>query len=295
MTSRLVMVTGSSGFLGGAIAERLLARGHDVIGLDPARPAKAEYRHVDDDLSDPRRLRGLLLDNRPSHIIHAGGVSGPMVMADDPARVMSINVGGSLNLLSAAIEARVKTFVYCSSVSAVGDYYEEEPIGEDYPLRPTTAYGCSKAAVDMVLRGLYGAAPIDLCSLRFTGIYGPGRRTRFVIDDIVAGAIENRPVGVPAMTDWPYIYVDDAAEAAIAACLSSQRRQLVYYIAYPEQVSLEALAAAAGLRALEIDANQPKAARGLVDIAPAIRDFGFAPTIDHREGIRRMIAARQNA
>jgi hypothetical protein len=53
------------------------------------------------------------------------------------------------------------------------------------------------------------------------------------------------------------------------------------------------MAAAAGLTTLDIDSSQPQASRGPVDIGPAVRDFGFAPKIDHREGIRRMIAARR--
>jgi UDP-glucose 4-epimerase len=291
MVSR-VLVTGSSGFLGRTIVERLLANGYDVIGLDPAPPAVTGHRHLDDDLSDVARLRTHLAAERPTHIIHAGGVSGPMVLADHPDRVMAINVGGTLNLLLAALDTDVKTFVYCSSVSAVGDYYEATPIGDDYPLRPTSAYGCSKAAVDMVLRGLWGRVSLDLCSLRFTSIYGPGRQTSLIINDIIAGAAAACSVRVPASTDWPYIHVDDAADAAIAACFSDRRRQLVYFLAYPEQVALQDLAAAAGLARLEIDGSQPRASRGPIDIGPAVRDFGFAPKIDYREGIRRMIATR---
>jgi len=82
-------------------------------------------------------------------------VSGPMVLADDPAAVIEINVTGGMNLLYAAMAGGVATFVYCSSVAAIGNYYEAEPIGEDYPMRPTSTYGCSKAAMDYVLRGLW--------------------------------------------------------------------------------------------------------------------------------------------
>ena len=76
-----------------------------------------------------------------------------MVMADDPAGVMAINVTGSMNLLYEAMAGGVTTFVYCSSVAAIGNFYEPEPIGEDYPMRPASTYGCSKAAMDYVLRG----------------------------------------------------------------------------------------------------------------------------------------------
>jgi nucleoside-diphosphate-sugar epimerase len=293
-----ILVTGASGFLGGAIVPRLLARGNEVLGLDPAVPQNARVRHIEDDLSDPARLRALLADERITHIIHAGGISGPMVMTDRPDRVMAINVGGSLNLLLAAIETGVKTFVYCSSVSAIGDFYEAVAIGDDYPMRPATPYGCSKAAMDMVLRGLWQKTPLDLCSLRFTGIYGPGRRTAFVIGEIVEAAVEGRPARVERMSDQPFLYIDDAANAAVAACLSEKRRQLHYFLAYPEQVTLADLAAAAAAAGaavkIEIDATRPAPAvrRGPLDIGPASRDFGFAPKVDHRTGISRMIAAR---
>jgi nucleoside-diphosphate-sugar epimerase len=292
-----ILVTGASGFLGSAVIPRMLTRGEEVVGLDPAAPQNPRVRHIVDDLSDPARIRALLIAERVTHVIHAGGISGPMVMQDRPDRVMAINVGGSLNLLLAAIDTGVTTLIYCSSVSAIGDFYQADPIGDDHPMRPTTPYGCSKAAMDMVLRGLWRTTPLDLCSLRFTGIYGPGRRTSFVIGEIVDAAVAERPARVEAMSDQPFLYIDDAADAAVAACLSERRRQLHYFIAYPEQVALADVAAAAAAAGapvgIEVDPTRPPARRGSVDITPAIRDFGFAPKVDHRAGIARMITARR--
>jgi UDP-glucuronate 4-epimerase len=291
-----VLVTGASGFLGAAVMPRLLEAGHHAIGLDPAPPPNAAWAHVIDDLSCSRRLADLLSTEKIMHVIHCGGVSGPMVLADDPAQVIAINVAGSINMLQGALESGAKTFVYCSSVSAVGDFYEKEPISDDYPLHPTSAYGCSKAAMDMVLLGLWRRVPLDICSLRFTSIYGPGRQTRFIVDDVVEAAIRGNVASVEPTTDWPYIYIDDAADAAVAACLSDRRRQLFYFISYPEQVTSEDLAAAAARAGkpvrLVIDGNKPLARRGPLDITPAQRDFGFSPRVDHFEGIRRMIETR---
>lgn len=289
---KTTLVTGASGFLGQAIMPRLAASGSRAIGLD-ARPAPATQ--VIDDLTDMERLRALIVRENITHIVHAGGVSGPMVMADQPARIIAINVSGSLNLLQAAIETGVQTFIYCSSVSALGNYYESKPVGEDYPLHPTNTYGCSKAAMDMVLRGLWKRVPLNICSLRFTAVYGPGRTTQFIIDKIVAAALAGTPAVLEPLTDWPYIYIDDAADAAVAACFSNSRKQLIYYVAHPEKVAPNDLAAAAGAAGLpvriEIDKSRPIASRGPVDTGSAARDFGFHAKIGHREGIRRMIEA----
>jgi nucleoside-diphosphate-sugar epimerase len=189
---------------------------------------------VIDDLSDRARVHALIARKKVSHIIHAGGVSGPMVMADDPIGVIAINVTGSMNLLNEAMAGGVSTFVYCSSVAAIGNFYEPEPIGENHPMRPATTYGCSKAAMDFILRGLWKKVPLDICSLRFTAVYGPGRQTEFNIDTVVRTALAGTPARLDPLTDWPYIYVDDAADAAIAACLSTARKQLAYSSPIPK-------------------------------------------------------------
>jgi UDP-glucose 4-epimerase len=292
-----VLVTGDRGFLGSAVAMRLVAAGHDVFGLDPLPARTNDWRHLVDDLSEKTRLVKILRDEKVSQVIHAGGVSGPMVLSDEPAKVIAINVSGSLNLLQACLETGVSTFVYCSSVSALGDFYEPQPVGSNFPLRPLNTYGCSKAAMDMILRGLWKRVPLDLCSLRFTSVYGPGRRTSLIIDEIVNAALQDQAISVESTSDWPFIYIDDAADAAVAACFSQQRRELIYFISYPEQVSLEQIvdaAAQSGTRPrVTVDSSRPQVRRGALDIAPAQRDFGFAPKLDHRAGIARMIGVRR--
>src|ERR1035437_6190425 len=98
-----VLVTGARGFVGPAVSARLLTAGHYPVGLDPAPASDGARRHVIDDLSDRRRLDELLRAERITHVIHCGGVSGPLGLADDPARVMQEHVGGSLNLLMASL------------------------------------------------------------------------------------------------------------------------------------------------------------------------------------------------
>ena len=117
MADSVTLVTGASGFLGKAVMELLGEQKQRAIGLDPRSSATTQ---IVDDLSDCSKLARLLKNEKVTHIIHAGGVSGPMVLADDPLKVITINVLGSLNLLYAAMDAGVRTFIYCSSAAALG-------------------------------------------------------------------------------------------------------------------------------------------------------------------------------
>ena len=78
MTPKRFLLTGASGFLGLSVISRLLAAGHEVIGLDvmPATTASVTA-HIVDDLTDAARLQSLIERYRPTCIIHAGGVPVP--------------------------------------------------------------------------------------------------------------------------------------------------------------------------------------------------------------------------
>ena len=292
MSDEVTLVTGASGFLGKAVMTLLADQKHRAIGLDPRPSATTQ---VVDDLSDRSKLTKLLANEKITHVIHAGGVSGPMVLADDPVEVISINVLGSLNLLYAAMDAGVRAFIYCSSAAALGSFHESAPVDENYPLRPNNTYSASKAAMEMVLRGLWGKIPLDLCALRFTVIYGPGRETTYTVEEIVGAALAGKAARIAPMADWPYVYIDDAARAAVQACYAKGRKQLSYFIAHPEKVTPDDIAAAAAAAGkpvrIEIDGSKPKAERGPLDIEPAARDFGFRAQVGHREGVRRLIEA----
>ncbi len=108
MRESVTLVTGASGFLGKAVMKLLAEDSQRAIGLDPRPSATAQ---VADTLSDRAKLKTWLATEKITHIIHAGGVSGPMVLAGDPVEVIAINVLGSLNLLYAALESGVSTFV----------------------------------------------------------------------------------------------------------------------------------------------------------------------------------------
>ena len=124
----------------------------------------------------------------------------------------------------------------------------------------------------------------DAARSLFVALHGdlwPGTADRFHVDKIVSAALAGEVARIEPLTDWPYIYIDDAAHAAVAACFSKGRRQLSYFIAHPEQVTPEDIAAAAAAAGkpvrLEIDTSKPVADAGPVDTEAPHAISGFAP------------------
>ena len=203
--------------------------------------------------------------------------------------VIAINVLGSLNLLYAAMDTGVRTFIYCSSAAALGNFHESEPVDETYPLRPNNTYSASKAAMEMVLRGLWGKIPLDLCSLRFTVIYGPGRETTLHRrGDRRRGAGRqgrtHRADGGLALRLYRrrrprrragLLMQKTASSSATSSRIRSRSRPRI------SRLRRQPPASRCGI---EIDGSKPKAERGPLDIEPAARDFGFRAQVGHREG-----------
>ncbi len=213
-----------------------------------------------------------------------------MVLADDPLKVITINVLGSLNLLYAAMDTGVRTFIYCSSAAALGSFHESAPVDESYPLRPNNTYSASKAAMEMVLRGLWGKIAARSVFAAFHRDLRAGPR-----DDATRSRRSSarrspaRPRASRRWRDWPYIYIDDAARAAVAGllCKRPQAAQLFHRASGEESrptISPLPRRPPASRCASRLTSAGRRAERGPLDIEPAARDFGFRAQVGHREG-----------
>ncbi len=137
MAPQSVLVTGSSGFIGLRVARALAKMGHRVIGLDPAPPGHEipGVISVREKLGDVRQMSELLCSRKIDTVVHAGGISGPMLARDDPYLICEANVIGAINLIEAARLVAIRRFVYCSS-AAVFRNTLPAPVPDDAPLIP---------------------------------------------------------------------------------------------------------------------------------------------------------------
>ena len=150
-----------------------------------------------------------------------------MVLADDPAEVIAINVLGEPqpSLCCAGKRRRnLRLLLIGGSASAISTKTNRST--NNIPCARTTRYSASKAAMEMVLRGLWGKVPIDLCSLRFTVIYGPGRETTFTVEEIVRAALAGKSARIATDDRLASMSTSTMPRAAVEACFSKSRKQL---------------------------------------------------------------------
>ncbi len=293
-----VLITGAAGFVGATLARRLRSAGREVVGLDLApAPHGGELPWVEADVRDAARVEAAVERQRIGRIVHAGAISGPMVMPDDPCAVFEINVLGTLNVLEAARRLGVGRVVFLSSFVTYGDQPDDATVTEDRPLRAADAYAGSKIAGEAMVRAYRDRHGVDAVSLRLGAVYGPGRTTdcqvRTFLEDALAG--RETTLGYGAGHRRSYVYADDVADA-IAAALDAPAERLklaAYNVDGGIWPSLDEVARAAaevvpGLRATLAPGRIPFAYRiGPLDLTAARRDLGYRPRVPLRDGIAR--------
>ena len=213
LTNKHVLVTGGGGFVGAPTVRALRAEGATVRVLDAVesdRLSDADCEVRIGDISDmdvvAAACEGVEL------VVHLAVL--PLNQANaDPSLAFDTNVRGSFNVFDAAGKAGISRVVYSSASSAYGptDAY---PIVEDQPLRPNAFYPASKAAAEMLLRGLAGLYGYSFIILRYMNVYGPGQ-TAGVVPAVARSLLTgNRPkLTGDGSQAFDFVHIEDCAQA----------------------------------------------------------------------------------
>ncbi len=156
-----VLVTGGAGYIGSAVGAQLVAAGHDVVVLDDLSTGHADAvppgaTFVKGTLRD---CAAEVLSDGIEAVLHFAAKSLVGESVADPAKYWSNNLGGTVALLEAMRELRVRTIVFSSTAAVYGEP-ERSPVQETDPTRPTSPYGASKLAVDTTLDGVRPAVRV---------------------------------------------------------------------------------------------------------------------------------------
>ena len=293
-----ILITGLNGLIGRAVAERLLAQGRSLVGMDQRLERPEPFPVLTHDLPDPNRWHEAITRHNITHIIHPGGISGPMLLPDAPARVVDINIGGVAALLEAARIHKIRRVVCFSSIVAYGENPHLTAVNEQSLLIPTTIYGASKAAGDALISAYHAQHGVDAVSLRVAGCYGPGRTTPCLIRQTIEAGLRGETVTFrnDLRRTRQNIFVDDVVDAVVAALDAPSLAQRHYNIGPGVSQSLGEIEAAIreclpAARIIEDPAASTLGsfAVGVLDISAAKRDLGFSPRTSLAEGARRTL------
>lgn len=212
MASPLSLITGGSGYFGSLLRDRLLAGGHDVrvFDLADANDRQQEVGFVQGDIRDAARVAEALAG---CDVVYHCVAQVPL--AKDRHLFHSVNVGGTENLLRAALAAKVRK-VICVSSSAVFGVPKTNPVTEDTPPKPGEAYGRAKLEGEQLCHA-YTRRGLDVTIIRPRTILGHGRLGIFQILFEWIREGRNVPVLGRGHNVYQFVHADDLAEACILA------------------------------------------------------------------------------
>lgn len=294
-------ITGVAGFIGSNLADRLLAEGHEVVGIDNLAygvreqiPDGVEFREIDireTNLTDV--LRGM------DAIFHLAAKNCIADCQADPVETSDINVTGTVNVFEAARRAGVRRVVYAES-SAVYEGSNVLPTPET-EMAPRSFYALSKQAGMAFAEGYARFHGLELTALRYFGVYGPRQDYRRTIPPVMSAFIlkllrgEQPVIYGSGEKRRDFIYVDDVNDFHVR-CLTDRRTVgEVYNLGYGTPYSVNEIFERitvllhSDLRPIKKTDLEGEAQTTHADISKA-RALGWAPRVDLDEGLRRSIA-----
>jgi UDP-glucose 4-epimerase len=198
-----ILVTGAAGFIGSHVAEQLLRRGHEVVGLDDLSGGFADNVpkgtvFVQGTVLDAALLSRLFAEHRITHVFHLAAYAAEGLSHFIRRFNYTNNVVGSMNVLNEAVKAEVRCFVFTSSIAVYGA--GQTPMRESLRPDPEDPYGIAKYAVEMDLQAARHMFGIDSIVFRPHNVYGErqhiGDRYRNVIGIFMNQLMRGEPMSI---------------------------------------------------------------------------------------------------
>jgi UDP-glucose 4-epimerase len=301
LRDRSVMVTGGLGFIGRHLVRAALERGAGrVVVLDRRPPAPGELPAGVDAVAfdlgrDP--TAGLAAALAGVDLLFHFAAEKHSQARPVPERILRANVNGSYELLGVAADAGVRKVVFASSVFAYGRA-ALPPLDEAEAPRPTTVYGISKLAGELLLDHARVALGLPGVALRYFFVYGPGQDAGRGYRSVVVRTFDRLRDGLrptvygDGQQALDYVYVDDAVEAALLAMerdVSGLVLNVGSGVATPVLALIQRLTATAGASAAP-EFLPPDATAGSCRVARIERareSLGWTPTTSLEQGLTR--------
>ncbi|MGC1105617.1 MAG: SDR family oxidoreductase [Candidatus Acidiferrales bacterium] len=298
------LVTGGAGFIGSNIVDELLRRGHEVTVLDDFSSGKEE--NLASAVKKIRLIRGDICDLEAAreacegadYVLHLAARTSVPRSVKDPIETNRVNIDGTLNVLVAARDAKVRRVVYAASSAAYGET-PTLPKVETMPSDPISPYGLTKLVGEMYAQLFGRAYGLENVSIRYFNVFGPrqdptsqysGVLSRFMLAVIEGSA----PIVFgDGEQSRDFTYVDNVVDVSLRACEAAGASGKVFNGGTGVRISLNDVLKLLGKitgGAIRVQYDQPRTGDILhsqADIKLAAQVLGYQPRVDFEDGLRR--------
>lgn len=227
-----LLVTGAAGFIGSHTVQRLLAQGHEVVGVDDlndyydvtlkqARLARLlphqGFRFEKLDIAEEAPMRALFARERFARVVHLAAQAGVRYSLEQPHAYVRSNVTGTLNVLEGCRHNGVEHLVYASTSSVYGANTNMPFSVHNIADHPLSLYASTKRANELMAHNYSALFKLPTTGLRFFTVYGPWGRPDMALFMFTRNILEGRPIDVfnNGHHHRDFTYVDDIAEGVV--------------------------------------------------------------------------------
>ncbi len=226
------LVTGAAGFIGFHVAERLLAAGHQVTGLDNLNDyydvnlklsrlallrAHSAFHFVKGELADRTMMADLFANGQFRRVIHLGAQAGVRYSLENPHAYVDANLVGHLNILEGCRQHKIEHLLYASSSSVYGLNRKTPFSTDDSVDHPVSLYAATKKANELMSHSYAHLYGVPCTGLRFFTVYGPWGRPDMALFKFTKAILAGQPIDVYNFGEMKrdFTFIDDIAEAII--------------------------------------------------------------------------------
>jgi len=298
-----ILITGGAGFIASNIADRYLELGHKVVIVDNLVtgqreniPAAAAFYELD--ICDPE-LKSIFEKERPDIVSHHAAQMDVRKSVADPIYDATVNVLGSLNLLENCVKWGVKKVIFASTGGAIYGEQDYFPADEKHPLRPLSPYGITKLTTEKYLFFYKNTHGLTHTILRYANIYGPRQNPHgeagvvaIFCTRMLSG--EQPVINGDGKQTRDYVFVGDVVRANELALTNGDNG--IFNVGTGKETDVNELFRKI---AMHIDADIPERhgpakpgeqMRSVLDASLIGREFGWQPSVDLEEGLKRTVA-----
>jgi nucleoside-diphosphate-sugar epimerase len=308
----LYLVTGGAGFIGSHIVEELVGRGEQVRVLDNFSTGKrenltpflGEIELIEGDMRSYHIVREAV--QGADYVLHQGALPSVPRSINDPITTNEVNVGGTLNILDAARDAKVKRVVYASSSSVYGAN-KALPKQEEMMPQPISPYAVAKLTGEKYCHVFSRTYGLETVALRYFNVFGPRQDPESAyaafIPKFIVGMMEGQSLTIDGdgSQSRDFTYVSNVVRGNLLALEAEEVGGEVFNMACGSSMSLNDIVE--HLRRLlgcegDISYGPPRAGdvpMSLADIGRARERLGYEPEISVEEGLEKVVEWFQKA